>query len=93
MSRPISHQNGEHEGSLRRLRLVMDTNDSDLGPDEIARLFEVAALEQQTIADMDACWETLRASHRAKERLQHLTPSEVHEAIGRSRQTLGEDGE
>lgn len=93
MSRPTNPGNGEHQGSLRRLQLVMDTNDSDLTPDEITRLFQVAALEQQTIAEMDACWERLRASHRAKERLQHLTPSEVHDAIARSRQALGEDGE
>ena len=93
MSRPTNPGNGEHQGSLRRLQLVADTNDSDLNPDEITRLFQVAALEQQTIAEMDACWEKLRASHRAKERLQHLTPSEVHEAIARSRQALGEDGE
>ena len=85
--------NGEHQGSQRRLQLVMDTNTSDLSPEEIARLFEVAALEQQTIAEMEACWEQLRASHRAKERLKHLTPSEVHDAIARSRQILGEDGE
>jgi hypothetical protein len=93
MSRPTNPGNGEHQGSLRRLQLVMDTNDSDLTPDEISRLFQVAALEQQTIAEMDACWERLRASHRAKERLQHLTPSEVRDAIARSRQALGEDGE
>lgn len=93
MSRPTNPGNGEHQGSLRRLQLVVDTNDSDLTPDEITRLFQVVALEQQTIAEMDACWEKLRASHRAKERLQHLTPSEVHEAIARSRQALGEDGE
>ena len=93
MSRPTNPGNGEHQGSLRRLQLVVDTNDSDLTPGEITRLFQVAALEQQTIAEMDACWEKLRASHRAKERLQHLTPSEVHEAIARSRQALGEDGE
>lgn len=92
MSRPTNPGDGEHQGSLRRLQLVMDANDSDLTPDEITRLFQVAALEQQTIAEMDACWERLRASHRAKERLQHLTPSEVHEAIARSRQAL-EDGE
>lgn len=71
----------------------MDTDDRCLSPEEITRLFEVAAREQQTIAEMDACWEKLRASHRAKERLEHLTPSEVHDAITRSRQTLGEDGE
>jgi hypothetical protein len=93
MSRPTNPGNGEHQGSLRRLQLVVDTNDSDLTPDEITRLFQVVALEQQSIAEMDACWEKLRASHRAKERLQHLTPSEVHEAIARSRQALGEDGE
>ena len=93
MSRPTNPGNGEHQGSLRRLQLVMDAHDSDLTPDEISRLFQVAALEQQAIAEMDACWERLRASHRAKERLQHLTPSEVHEAIARSRQALGEDGE
>ena len=93
MSRPTNPGNGEHQGSLRRLQLVVDTNDSDLTPGEITRLFQVAALEQQTIAEMDACWEKLRASHRAKERLQHLTPSEVHEAIAGSRQALGEDGE
>ena len=55
MSRPTNPGNGEHQGSLRRLQLVMDTNDSDLTPDEITRLFQVAALEQQTIAEMDAC--------------------------------------
>lgn len=93
MSRPTNPGNREHQGSLRRLQLVVDTNDSDLTPDEITRLFQVAALEQQTIAEMDDCWEKLRASHRAKERLQHLTPSEVHEAIARSRHALGEDGE
>jgi hypothetical protein len=93
MSRPTNPCNGEHQSSLRRLQLVMDTNDSDLTPDQISRLFQVAALEQQTIAEMDACWERLRASYRAKERLQHLTPSEVHDAITRSRQALGEDGE
>ena len=93
MSRPTSPDNGEHQGSLRRLQLVMDAHDSDLTPDEISRLFQVAALEQQTIAEMDACWERLRASHRAKDRLQHLTPSEVHDAIARSRQALGENGE
>jgi hypothetical protein len=93
MSRPTNPGNGEHQGSLRRLQLVMSTNESDLTPDEISCLFQVAALEQQTIAEMDACWERLRASHRAKERLQHLTPSEVHDAITRSRQSLGEDGE
>ena len=93
MSRPTNPGNREHQGSLRRLQLVMDTNDSDLTPDEISSLFQVAALEQQTIAEMDACWERLRASHRAKERLQHLTPSEVHDAIARSRRALGEDGE
>jgi hypothetical protein len=93
MSRPTDPGNGEHQGSLRRLQLVMDTNDPDLTSDEITRLFEVAALEQQTIAQMDACWEKLRASHRAKERLQHLSPSEVHDAIARARQALAEDGE
>lgn len=93
MSRPTKPGHGEHQGSLRRLQLVMDTNDSDLTPDEISRLLQVAALEQQTVAEMDACWERLRASHRAKERLQHLTPSEVHDAMARSRQALGEDGE
>lgn len=84
---------GEHQGSLRRLQLVMKTNDPDLSPEEITGLFQVAALEQQTIAEMEACWEKLRASHRAKERLQQLTPSEVHDAIARSRQILGKDGE
>lgn len=93
MSRPTSRENGEHQGSLRRLQLVVDTNDADLGPEEIARLFEVAGMEQQTIAEMDACWEKLRASHRAKERIQHLTPSEIRDALARSRQILGEDGE
>lgn len=93
MSRPTNPGKGEHQGSLRRLQLVMDTNDSELTPDEISRLFQVAGLEQQTIVEMDACWERLRASRRAKERLQHLTPSEVHDAIARSRQALGEDGE
>jgi hypothetical protein len=94
MSRPNGeHQHDEHRGSRRRLRLVMDTNDADLSPEEIARLFEVAGMEQQTIAEMDACWEKLRASHRAKERLEHLTPSEVHDALAGSRHALGEDGE
>jgi len=94
MSRPnAEHQHGEHRGSRRLLRLVMDTDDADLSPEEVARLFEVAGMEQQTIAEMDACWERLRASHRAKERLEHLTPSEVHDALARSRQVLGEAGE
>lgn len=93
MNRPTYSGNGEHQGSLRRLQLVMDAADADLTPDEITRLFELAALEQQTIVEMDACWERLRASHRAKERLQHLRSSEVHDAIARARQALGEDGE
>jgi hypothetical protein len=71
----------------------MGASDSDLSPDEIARLIQVAALEPMVIDDMDACWQRLRASHRAKERLQHLTPSEVHAALARSLQSLGEDGD
>jgi len=95
MSRPTNPPTGpsNNERSLRRLQLVLDAADSNLTADEITRLFEVAALEQQTIAEMDACWERLRASHRAKERLQHLSPSEVHDAIARARAALGEDGE
>jgi len=92
------HRQDEHRGSRRRLQLVMNTNDADLSPadlsaEEVARLFEVAGREQQAIAEMDACWEKLRVSHRAKARLEHLTPSEVHDAIARSRQVLGEGGE
>lgn len=99
MSRPTSehqtmeHQKMEHGASLRRLQLVMNTSDVDLRPEEIADLFEVAGMEQQAIAEMDVCWEKLRASHRAKDRLQHLTPSEVRDAIASSRQVLGEVGE
>ena len=93
MSRPTNRANGEHQGPLRRFQLLMDSNDSDLSPEEIARLCEAAALEQQFIVEMDACWVKLRASYRAKERLQHLTASEVHDAIARSRQLLGEHGE
>lgn len=93
MSRPTNPGNSEHQGSLLRLQLVMNSADSDLTPDEITRLFQIAALERQTIVEMDACWERLRASHRAKERLQHLSPSEVHDAIARARQALGEGGE
>ena len=93
MNRATDAGNGEHQGSLRRLQLVVDAADADLTPDEITRLFELAALEQQTIVEMDACWERLRASHRAKQRLQHLSPSEVHDAIARARQALGEDCE
>lgn len=80
---------------MRRLQLVMNTDDdANLSSEEIARLFEVAGMEQQTIAEMDACWEKLRASHRAKERIQHLTPSEIRDALASSRQVLlGEDAE
>ena len=52
-----------------------------------------ATSEHQRIAEMEACWERLRASHRAKQRLQHLTPSEIDAALARSRQMLGEEGE
>lgn len=80
---------------MRRLQLVMNTDDdANLSSEEIAHLFEVAGMEQQTIAEMDACWEKLRASHRAKERIQHLTPSEIRDALASSRQVLlGEDAE
>jgi hypothetical protein len=93
MSAPTDPAGEERRGSLSRLQLVMGTSDSELSPDEIARLIQVAALEPLVVDDMDACWERLRASHRARERLQHLTPSEVHEAIARSRQSPGEDGD
>ena len=86
MTRPTC----EHQGRLRRLQLVMTPNDADLSPEEIAGLIELAGSEHQTIAEMDECWEKLRASHRARKRLQHLSPSEIEAALMRSRQLLGE---
>jgi hypothetical protein len=88
MSRP----NGEHQGSPN-LQLLTKTNQTHLSPEQIAHLLEVAALERNAIAEMDECWERLRASYRAKERLQHLTPSEVLSAMARSRPMLGADGQ
>ena len=93
MNAPIDCAGGHRRGPLSRLELVMGPSDSDLSPEEIARLIQVAAVEPMVIDEIDACWERLRASHRAKERLQHLTPNEVHAALARSRQSLGGDSD
>lgn len=76
--------------SPHRLQLVTASEEIDLTPDEITKLIELAGREPQTIAEMEDCWARLRASYRAKERLQNLTPSEISAALEISKRTLSQ---
>lgn len=60
-------------------------------PQEIAKLFEIARGETDTIRQLNGCVEALHEAQEAKQALMTLTPEEVRAALEHRRPKVGEE--
>jgi hypothetical protein len=59
-------------------------------PQEVAKLFEIAHGETDTIRQLNGCVEALHEAKEAKQALMTLTPEEVRAALEHRRLNAGE---